>query len=117
MYKDYRRQTRSDTLTTKANYKCSSGGSSRNDNVDQMNMSAQSFAGLNTPIPFCQASLNDLVRNLNLPKDKAELLGQTLRDHNILASDCNTSFYRNRQVSYAKFFIEEDDITFCHDIE
>jgi hypothetical protein len=33
-----------------------------------------------TPEPFTQTKLNDLVRDLNLPKDAAELLGSRLKE-------------------------------------
>ena len=36
-------------------------------------------------ILFSQAALNDLVRDLNLSKDKSQLLGSRLKDGNLLA--------------------------------
>jgi hypothetical protein len=37
-----------------------------------------------TPEPFTQTELNDLVRDLNLPKDAAEILGSRLKGKNVL---------------------------------
>ncbi|KAK2578846.1 hypothetical protein KPH14_012201 [Odynerus spinipes] len=43
-----------------------------------------------------QAELNDLVRDLNLTKDKAELLVSRLQGWNLLSSDVKLSVFRNR---------------------
>jgi len=37
------------------------------------------------PVLFDQAALNDLVRDLGLPKDKSELLGLRLKERNLFA--------------------------------
>ena len=44
-----------------------------------------------------QSELNDFVRDLELPKSKAELLGSRLQQWNLLKSDVKVSFFRDRQ--------------------
>jgi hypothetical protein len=48
-----------------------------------------------TPEPFTQTELNDLVGDLNLPKDAAELLGSRLKEKNLLTPGTYVTFYRN----------------------
>ena len=51
-----------------------------------------------TPEPFTQTELNDLVRDVNLPKDAAELLGSRLKGKkNLLTRKTYVTFYRNRK--------------------
>ena len=45
-----------------------------------------------------QQELNDLVRDLNLPKSKSELLGSRLQQWNLLAPGTKVTVYRYRQV-------------------
>ena len=48
------------------------------------------------PILFVQVELNDLIRNLNLSKNKAELLGSRLKEKNLFNQNVRIS-YRNRE--------------------
>ena len=68
------------------------------------------------PQLFTQADLNDLVRDLNLPKNSAELLTSRLKDRNLLAPGTVVSFYRNRKRDLVQFFRMEDEFVFCDDI-
>ena len=54
---------------------------------------------------FDQAELNDLIRDLNLSKDKVELLGSRLKEKNLLNKKVIIS-YRNRQkyLAFLKIF-------------
>ena len=47
-----------------------------------------------TPEPFTQTELNDLVRDLNVPKDAAVLLGYRLKGKNPLTPGRHVIFYR-----------------------
>lgn len=49
------------------------------------------------PQPFTQNELNDLVRDLGLPKDSSELLGSRLRAKNLLCPGTSFYVYRNRE--------------------
>ena len=51
-----------------------------------------------------QQELNDLVRDLDLPKSKAELLGSRLQQWNILEENVRISVYRKRHKGVVQFF-------------
>lgn len=65
------------------------------------------------PHPFSQKELNDLVRDLSLSKDSAELLASRLKGEKLLS---DISFFRNRHQEYLRFFSEEKDLVYCADI-
>lgn len=51
--------------------------------------------------------MNDVVRFLDLPKDKAVDLGQVLKSLNLLSNGCTYSWYKERQKNFTKFFKDE----------
>jgi hypothetical protein len=65
---------------------------------------------------FTQSELNDLIRELQLTKEKSELLGLRLREKNMLASGVKFSWYRNREKEFRKYYAQEDQLVFCTDI-
>lgn len=65
---------------------------------------------------FTQPELNDLVRDLELSKERAELLASRLKQRNFLAPGVNGTLYRNRDKPYAQHFKKENDICYCNDI-
>jgi hypothetical protein len=65
---------------------------------------------------FTQSELNDLIRELQLTKEKSELLGSRLREKNMLASGVKFSWYRNREKEFRKYCAQEDQLLFCTDI-
>lgn len=69
-----------------------------------------------SPKLFTQGELNDLVRDLNLTKDAAEVLGSRLKSKNLLAPGVAFSWYRHREQEIVSFFKEKDSMVFCHDI-
>lgn len=68
------------------------------------------------PQLFTQTQLNDLVRDLMLPKSRSELLGSRLQEMNLLAPGTSFAWYRNREKDYIPFFAEDDELTYCTDI-
>lgn len=68
------------------------------------------------PKLYTQAELNDLVRDLELPKEKSELLASRLRDKNLLERNICTTVYRTRHKPYSNFFTTKDNMCFCYDI-
>ena len=58
--------------------------------------------GTTDPISFSQSGLNNLVRNLGLPKDSAEVLGSRLKDKNMLAPGTSFSWYRSREKEFVQ---------------
>ena len=57
-----------------------------------------------TPHPFSQNELNDLVRDLNLSKSSAELLASRLKEKSLLSHGIRITFYRNRHQEFLHFF-------------
>ena len=55
-----------------------------------------------TPHPFSQNELNDLVRDLNL--SSAELLASRLKKKSLLSHGTRITFYRNRHQEFLLFF-------------
>ena len=69
-----------------------------------------------TPHPFSQNELNDLVGDLNLSKSSAELLASRLKEKSLLSHGTLITFYRNRHQELIHFFFEEKDLVYCTDI-
>jgi len=74
------------------------------------------FEGEKPIVPITQKQLNDWVRDLELTKEKAEILASRMREQGFLDSNVRTTFFRNRDKPYAKFFEKKNGITFCRDI-
>ena len=62
------------------------------------------LADYRSPILITQAFLNDLIRDLNLPKESAELLGSRLQHNNLLAPNTTYSWYRRREKGLVQYF-------------
>lgn len=60
--------------------------------------------------------LNDLVRDLELPKEKAELPGSRLQDWNHLQPNTKISHFRHRHLLFSTFYSQENNVCFCNDI-
>ena len=58
-----------------------------------------------SPILITQAFLNDLVRDLNLPKESGELLGSKLQHNNLLTLNTTYSWYRRRKKIWYNIFL------------
>ena len=67
------------------------------------------------PHPFSQKELNDLVRDLSLSKDSAELLASRLKEKNLLSDSARINFFRNRHQEYLRFFSTVMDLVYCAD--
>lgn len=79
--------------------------------------SSSDFEDDTEPKPFSQQEVNDLVRDLNLPKDAAELLGSRLKSKNLLSRGVSFSWYRHREKNFVPYFSQEDDLVYCTDVE
>lgn len=69
------------------------------------------------PHLISQAELNDLVRDLDLSKNQAELLGSRLQGWNLLSPGTKISVFRKRHEDLTRFFKKIDSLTFCIDID
>ena len=72
------------------------------------------LADYRSPILITQAFLNDLVRDLNLPKESAKLLGSRLQHNNLLAPNTTYSWYRRREKGLVQYFFLEETFVYCH---
>ncbi|ESN97698.1 hypothetical protein HELRODRAFT_177753 [Helobdella robusta] len=68
------------------------------------------------PYMITQGELSDLVRDLGLTKNKAELLWSRLQQWNLLDRGTKISHFRDRHTEFAKFYNKEDNICYCVDI-
>lgn len=68
------------------------------------------------PHKITQNELSDLIRDLNLSKDKSEVLASRLQQWNLLESDVKISVYRNREKDLTPFFTMEDTLIACANI-
>jgi len=64
-----------------------------------------------------QRELNDLFRDLNLPKSKAELLGSRLQQWNCMKENVRISVYCKLHRDVVQFFKMERGLVECTDIE
>lgn len=65
--------------------------------------SSSSDVEVDEPQLFSQEELNDLVRDLDLPKQSAELLGSRLKSKNLLMEGTSFAWYRHREKDFMSF--------------
>jgi len=89
---------------------------SENDNEDDEYLPATKK---NVPQTFNQEKLNDLIRDLGLPKDGTEYLAAALKKKNLLTKGIKAYVYRDREKEFRKFFTkdEENSLVFCSDVK
>lgn len=71
------------------------------------------------PSLITQSELNNVIRNLGLPKDGAEYLASFLKSKNVMEPGAKASVYRNRDSEFRKYFSKCNDssLVFCNNIE
>lgn len=94
----------------------SNEGTSENDNVGSEDEYVSSNKKNIKPQTFNQEELSDLIRELGLPKDGAELLASRLKEKNLLSKGTKVSIYRTRDKSFRKYFTQDEDLVYCHDV-
>lgn len=57
------------------------------------------------PILFTQAALSDLIRDLDLSKERSELLASRLKERNLLSAGTKVTCYRTREKELLQFFL------------
>ena len=68
------------------------------------------------PLLINQPRLNDLIRDLDLPKSKAQLLGSRLQQWNLLEKGTKIAFYKKRELGLLNYFSMDDSIAFCNNV-
>jgi hypothetical protein len=69
------------------------------------------------PKLMSQDDLDDLVRDLDLPKESAELLGSRLHERNFLSAGTTFSWYRHREKDFVEFFSLKDTLVYCNNVQ
>lgn len=59
-----------------------------------------------------QGDLNDLVRDLNLSKQQAELLGSQLKGWSLLKKETKMCIFRSRHAEFVDYFAFKNEIAF-----
>lgn len=89
---------------------------SKSDSDDHADVEFQCPSENLEPKLFNQTELNDLVRDLGLTKEKAEIIGLRLKEKNVLASGTIIYAYRTREQQFSQYFKQEGDLVYCSDI-
>jgi len=66
---------------------------------------------------FDQKELNDLVRELGLSKEGAELLASRLKEKNLLTKGTKSSHYRDRDKPFRQYFSADTGLVYCHNVK
>ena len=83
-------------------------------NLTELDLSFQVESG---PLLINQKRLNDLVRDLHLSKEKAEVLGSRPQQWNLLEAGTTISSFRSRNQNFACYYASAQDICYCKDID
>lgn len=70
-----------------------------------------------SPVFINQCMLNDLVRDLALPKNKAEILGSRLKQWNLVEEGTTIAHFRHRNEKLSSFFASDNGLCYCKDID
>ena len=74
-------------------------------------------ASSNTPVFINQSMLNDLVRDLALPKYKAEILRSHFKQWSLFEQKTKISEFRHRNEKLSSFFGSYNGMCFCNDVD
>lgn len=66
---------------------------------------------------FSQSESDDLIRDLELPKEKSELLVSRLKERNFVDESVKITKQRKREEDYIGFFSEYKDFVACNDVD
>ena len=67
------------------------------------------------PKLFNQKKLNDLIKDLNLSKEKSEILASRLKENNQLERGVKISYYRKRNFDLKEYFSLDGHLCYCDD--
>ena len=69
------------------------------------------------PKLFSQDDLSDLIRDLDLSKQSAQLLGSRLEEKNLLQPGTHITYYRKREQEFPEFFSIQESFVYCHNVK
>ena len=58
-----------------------------------------------------------MIRDLNFPKQSAEVLASRLQENYLFKAGTSVSFYRNREEKLRKYFQSDGQLVYCTDVE
>ena len=93
------------------------GASTSTESEEDLIESDSSFQHKSAPLLTNQERLNDLVRDLYLSKENAEVLGSRLQQWNLLEPGTIIFSFRIRNQSLARYYASTENICYCKDIE
>ena len=67
------------------------------------------------PQLLSQEDLNELLRDLTLSKEKAELLASRPQQKNLIEKNVCVTYFRKRRRNLASFFTVQGPLCYCHD--
>jgi len=76
-----------------------------------------SFQHESAPLLINQQRLNDLVRDLYLSKEKAEVLGSRIHQWKLLEPGTTISSFRSCNERLARYYASAENICYCKDID
>lgn len=91
--------------------------SESDDYVDDDKTTDPDYISEAEPHLISQTELNDLVRDLELTKDKSELLSSRLKQWKLLQKGTNGTVYRNRHQLLSGYFEKKDLLCYCKDVD
>jgi hypothetical protein len=65
---------------------------------------------------FTQSELKYVIRDLGMPREKAELLGSRLKQKHLLAAGKSMCRYRNREQEFTSYFLQDGGLVYCCNI-
>ena len=60
--------------------------------------------------------MNDLIKDLGLPKDAAEHLASDFNKRNLVMKGTQSTVYRTREKAFFNLFSRESDLVYCSDV-
>ncbi|GBN34360.1 hypothetical protein AVEN_107476-1 [Araneus ventricosus] len=75
------------------------------------------FDETSSPHKITSVELNDLVRDLDLSKSKAEILASRLQQWNLLEENVRVTSFRTRHLLFEYFFKKEESLVYCCDTD
>ena len=69
------------------------------------------------PKLFPQDDPSNLIINLDLSKQSAQLLGSRLKEKNLLPPGTHITYYRKWEQEFTEFFSKQEYLVYCHQYE
>ena len=101
----------------------STSSTSSNDDDEEQNIAHEAWNAGRVSL-YSQSELNDLIQDLNLPKQFAEvqdirnsLKASRLQEKHLFKAGTSVSFYCNREEKLRKYFQSDSQLVYCTDVE